>query len=198
MLSRILATLAVLAVAIGMPILNELTAGDSSKFSLVNINATSIFSQRKNDLKSNGWAEYKQCDSRWGGNQLGSCSLTVCSAGCAMSSVAMILQTKGASNDPGSLNSWLQNNGGYANGCDIYWGSVDAFGVTSFQGIEQASESEICNGLSAGHGIVANVNGGGHWVLLTGCAGGVFYVNDPGYDRTTYSMSEILQEAVYH
>jgi len=27
--------LAVLAVAIGMPILNELTAGDSSKFSLV-------------------------------------------------------------------------------------------------------------------------------------------------------------------
>ncbi len=76
---------------------------------------------------------------------------------------------------------------------------MDAWGATSFQGIEQASESDICNGLAANHGIIANVNGGGHWVLLTGCAGGgVFYVNDPYYSRSTYSMSEILQEAVYH
>ena len=71
--------------------------------------------------------------------------------------------------------------------------------MTTFRGIQRASESEICNGLSLGHGIVANVNNGGHWVLLTGCkGGGVFTVNDPGYSRTTYSMSEISQEAVYH
>jgi len=116
-----------------------------------------------------------------------------------MSSVAMILSTKGVWKNPGQLDEWLTQNGGYANGCDIYWGKVDAFGVTSFQGIERANEQEICNGLAAGHGIVANVNNGGHWVLLTGCAGnGVFYVNDPGYSRSTYSMSEISQEAVYH
>jgi hypothetical protein len=36
------------------------------------------------------------------------------------------------------------------------------------QGVEVANEQEICNGLSQGHGIVANVNNGGHWVLLTG------------------------------
>ncbi len=71
--------------------------------------------------------------------------------------------------------------------------------MTKFQGIETARESAICSGLSNKHGIIANVNGGGHWVLLTGCAGnGVFYVNDPGYSRTTYKMSEILKEAVYH
>ena len=98
----------------------------------------------------------------------------------------MILATKGVSQNPGSLDAWLTQNGGYANGCDIYWytlfllcqdlciliichrGSVDAFGVTHFVGIQQANENEICNGLAAGHGIVANVNGGGHWVLLTG------------------------------
>ncbi len=174
--------------------LAHITAGNPSKFTsdgkILESNAT---------VASYGWAEYKQCDSRWANQQLGTCDLTLCSAGCAMSSVAMILQTKGAGQDPSSLDIWLTNNGGYANGCDIYWGRVDAFGVTSFQGIEQANESEICNGLSQGHGIVANVNGGGHWVLLTACAGnGVFYVNDPGYSRTTYSMSEILQEAVYH
>ena len=62
-----------------------------------------------------------------------------------------------------------------------------------------ANESEICNGLSQGHGLVANVNGGAHWVLLTACLGnGVFAVNDPGYYKTSYTMSEILQEAVYH
>ena len=45
---------------------------------------------------SNGWTLYKQCDSRWAGQELGNCgSETICSAGCAMSSVAMIVATKG-------------------------------------------------------------------------------------------------------
>ena len=65
--------------------------------------------------------------------------------------------------------------------------------------IQTASEAAICSGVAAGHGIIANVNGGSHWVLITGCAGnGVFYVNDPGFNRNTYSFHEILREAVYH
>lgn len=65
--------------------------------------------------------------------------------------------------------------------------------------MEIADETAICNGLSAMHGIIANVNGGAHWVLLTGClGGGYFSVNDPGYSRTSYHISEILEEAVYH
>ena len=93
----------------------------------------------------------------------------------------------------------MTQNGGYANGCGLYWGKVDALGCTKFQAKETATESEICSGLSQGHGIVANVNGGSHWVLLTACLGnGVFAVNDPYFDKTSYTMSEILQEAVYH
>lgn len=147
-----------------------------------------------------GWVSYKQCDSRWANQQLGTCyATTICSAGCAMTSVAMMLKTKGVNIDPGSLDVWLTNNGGYASGCNIYWGKVDAFGVTTYMGQQYANENEICTGLSKNHGIIANVNNGGHWVLLTGCAGnGVFYVNDPGYSRTTYKMSEISIEAVYH
>ena len=117
---------------------------------------------------------------------------------CAMSSVAMILASKGVSQNPSTFDAWLTNNGGYAGGCNIYWGKADAFGVTSFRGIQQANEQEICNGLAKNHGIVANVNNGGHWVLLTGCrGGGVFTVNDPGYNRDTYGILEISQEAVY-
>eukprot|EP01034_Spumella_vulgaris_P042459 gene42459-52658_t len=116
-----------------------------------------------------------------------------------MSSVAMILATKGAGQNPSSFDSWLTTNGGYVNGCDLVWSKADAFGKTSFQGIQRANEGEICNGLAAGHGIVANVNNGGHWVLLTAClGGGNFAVNDPGYSRTSYSLGEISQEAVYH
>jgi hypothetical protein len=174
---------------------STLSAGDPSLFKSdgqIVYNATS-------DAKGS-WVMYKQCDSKWAYQELGYCaSLTICSAGCAMSSVAMMLKTKGANVDPASLDSYLTQHGGYVNGCDIIWAKADDFGVTTFQGMEKANESEICNGLSQMHGIIANVNGGGHWVLLTGCAGGgVFYVNDPGYSRTTYSMGEILQEAVYH
>jgi len=148
---------------------------------------------------ANGAPMYKQCDSSWGSQRLGTCGLTICQAGCAMSSVTMMLDAHGLSYNPSSLNSWLDGHGGYVSGCDIVWSAVDKLGRTSFQGIETASEAAICSGLSAGHGIIANVNGGKHWVLLTGCrGGGVFDVHDPGFNRATYSHSEILREAVYH
>ena len=126
--------------------LSQLSAGNPYKYDqfetppLKELNSTSY-----------GWTEYKQCDGRWANQQLGTCSLTLCSAGCAMSSVAMILATKGTGHNPSSLDSWLTQNGGYANGCDIYWGRVDAFGKTSFQGVQRANEQEICNGLAAGN-----------------------------------------------
>jgi hypothetical protein len=153
-----------------------------------------------NSTSSSSWVYYAQCDPSWANNELGTCgSTTICTAGCAMSSTAMMLKTKGVNVDPGSLNSWLKSNGGYASGCDIVWASVDAFGVTSFQGMEKADETAICNGLSAKHGIIANVHNGAHWVLLTGCLGnGMFSVNDPYYSTTSYSINDILEEAVYH
>jgi len=126
------------------------------------------------------WTLFKQCVAPWGGNRLGTCGLTVCQAGCAMSSVAMMLNTRGVATNPGAFNGWLTANGGYANGCDLIWARCDAFGKSQFQAIETASEATLCAGIAAGHAIVANVRGGTHWVLLTGCAGGgVFNVNDP-------------------
>ena len=158
-----------------------------------------IYESHGLNATSYGWTLYKQCDSKWANQQLGTCSDTICSAGCAMSSVAMILATKGAGKDPSSLNSWLKGHGGYSSGCLINWASVDALGYTKYQGKQSPTEQEICNGLAAGHGLVANVHNGGHWVLLTACAGnGVFYVNDPGYSTTTYRRSDIVDLAVYH
>ena len=153
-----------------------------------------------NSTSTGGWVYYNQCDSRWAYQQLGWCEgCDICHYGCAMSSVAMILATKGVDVNPSTFDIFLSDNGGYIDGCNIIWAMADAYGVTSFQGIEYADESSICNGLSQGHGIVANVMNGGHFVLLTGClGGGVFTVNDPGFAISTYSMDEILSLAVYH
>ncbi len=182
--------------------LKKMTAGHPSKY--VSHPPTNYDSMQNNGTavkgKSGGWVYYNQCDYRWANQRLGWCDdYTLCTGGCAMTSTAMILATKGVNINPSSLDDWLSNNGGYFNGCELYWGAIDAFGVTSFQGLETADEGDICNGLAQGHGIVANVNNGEHWVLLTGClGGGVFTVNDPAFNRDTYGIWEILWEAVYH
>jgi len=139
-----------------------------------------------------------QCDSEWGNNKLGTCSLTVCQAGCAMSCVAMALSTKGYDINPGTLNSWLDGHAGYESGCDIVWAAVNSFKVMTFQAMENANYATICAGAAAGHAIIINVRGGTHWVLVTGCSGGNYLVNDPYFNVNSYSPSDVLIEAVYH
>ena len=182
--------------------LKKLNSGDAKKFASNFASIPTYYGAQNATVtaKSYGWVEYEQCDYRWANQMLGWCQGTsICDAGCAMTSATMMLATKGINVDPGSLDDWLSNNGGYVDGCNIIWSSVDAFGVTAFQGMEVADEEAICNGLSQGHGIIANVMNDGHWVLLTGClGGGVFAVNDPGFNRDTYGIWEIVMEAVYH
>jgi hypothetical protein len=96
---------------------------------------------------------YKQCDGRWGGQELGTCAGdTICRSGCALSSVAMMLASRGVAIDPGSLDSWLTQHGGYSGGCNIAWGAVNAFGRATFIAIQTVNEGDICNGLGQGHG----------------------------------------------
>ncbi len=52
--------------------------------------------------------------------ELGTGGDTICQAGCAMSSVAMLLTTRGRGYNPGTLNSWLKGNGGYTQGDLMY------------------------------------------------------------------------------
>lgn len=56
--------------------------------------------------------------------ELGTGGDTICQAGCAMSSVAMLLTTRGRGYNPGTLNSWLKGNGGYAQGDLMYVGLI--------------------------------------------------------------------------
>merc|ERR1712107_215629 len=113
--------------------------------------------------------------------------------------MTMIIKTKGGNYNPGTMNSWLKSNGGYASGDLLVWGAVDKLGLVDFQAIETPDMQTVISGLNACHGIIANVRGGSHWVLLTGYAGdNNFNVNDPGFNQATYPFHEMLRFAVYH
>lgn len=65
---------------------------------------------------SRNYPLYKQCDPKWGNQQIGTSSKTICQVGCLMSSVAMALSGVGHNYNPSTLNSWLKGHGGYVGG----------------------------------------------------------------------------------
>ena len=79
---------------------------------------------------SRNYPLYKQCDSAWRDEQLGTSTNTICSAGCLMSSMSMALSGIGKNYNPSTLNKWLTNNGGYVSGDLFVWASVNSLGVT--------------------------------------------------------------------
>ena len=139
---------------------------------------------------------FKQCDSRWGSDRLGTSSNTICSAGCLMSSMSMALAGTGHGYNPQTLNRWLTSNGGYVSGDLFVWGAVNSLGLT-YEG--KVSNGQIKAKLDQGKVVICNVHNGGHWVLAYGYSGDNILVNDPGYSTTSYSLSQIVdgQNGIY-
>jgi hypothetical protein len=139
---------------------------------------------------------YKQCDTRWGSEHLGTSTTTICQAGCLMSSVAMALAGCGHSYNPSTLNTWLKGHGGYVSGDEFVWGSVKPLGF-AYEG--KIANSQIGSHLSAGNIVILNVHSGRHWVLATSISGSTVSVHDPGFSTTSYTLSEIVagQTSVY-
>lgn len=135
---------------------------------------------------SRSYPMYKQCDSQWGSDKLGTSSETICSKGCLVSSAAMALTGIGNSYNPRTLNKWLTSNGGYVSEDGFVWGSINKLGLT-FKG--KFANSQIKPNLDAGNVVICNVHNGGHWVLAHGYNGDNILVNDPGYSTNSYSLS---------
>ena len=146
---------------------------------------------------SRNYPLYKQCDSKWGNEQLGTSSTTICKAGCLMSSVAMALSGTGQNYNPSTLNKWLKGHGGYVSGDAYVWASVKPLGLNY---IGKVSNSNIASSLSAGHIVILNVHSGHHWVLAVSMSGSTIHVHDPGYSTTSYTLSEIVanNSGLYH
>ncbi|MEF3273101.1 MAG: carboxypeptidase regulatory-like domain-containing protein [Chloroflexus sp.] len=69
---------------------------------------------------STGWRVpfFTQLDWRWGSQRMPNCNDTIANIGCALTSLAMLLNSYGASTDPGTLNRCL----GSTVACPLYWG----------------------------------------------------------------------------
>ena len=132
---------------------------------------------------------YKQCDSKWGSEHLGTSANTICKAGCLMSSVAMALSGCGHNYNPGTLNTWLKGHGGYVSGDLFVWGSVKPIGLSY---VGKVTNANIASNLAAGHIVILNVHKGAHWVLATSISGSTIQVHDPGFSTTSYTLSEIV------
>mmetsp|Transcript_20040 Transcript_20040/g.23235 ORF Transcript_20040/g.23235 Transcript_20040/m.23235 type:complete len:207 (-) Transcript_20040:37-657(-) len=142
---------------------------------------------------------YKQCDSAWANKMIS--TKTICQVGCLMSSVSMILKSRGksvagATANPDTLNSWLKTHGGYSGNLFV-WGSVAPLGL-KYSGKTRSQKTVqecLCN---SGCEAILNVNNGGHWVLATGYDGSGYTVNDPGYSRTKYDYSGVGDVAIFY
>lgn len=45
--------------------------------------------------------------------------------------------------------------------------------------------------------MIANVDRGNHWVLVTGAGNGYYNINDPGYNRETVPSGQVVQFGWY-
>ena len=117
-----------------------------------------------------------------------------------MSSVSMILNDcgktpNGQSANPHTLNSWLKSHGGYVSGNLFVWGSVQTFGL-SFVGFASTA-ADIKSHFNQGHAVILNVNNGGHYVLMTGHTASGYTVNDPGFNKGSYTNGEVVKAGIY-
>lgn len=144
-------------------------------------------------------------DVRWADDQLGTCDLKLKDAGCAVTSVAMLIDyyagdspntcdnstPDGCFTDPGRLNTWLKANGGYVDGCSISWvvapGILQEHGgdmqyVTQIYGSYDDLKNDIDNELQQGNPVIVKIkyleDKGTHFVPIIGKQDGKYIIND--------------------
>ena len=140
---------------------------------------------------------YAQADGRWGRKRLANGPSTLAGEGCAVASAAMVLASYGADLDPGSLNKFLQDNGGFTGGGWLYWEKAAEFppGVAEHIYEADASHFLIDWNLLRGNPVIVRLrypNGITHFVVIVGKNGHEYLIRDPGhrYKDGLYFLSE--------
>lgn len=133
---------------------------------------------------------FAQADPQWGANAYAGSDSTIAQQGSALACLAMALHYAGIATDPGQLNATLSSENDYI-GAGINWGpatrdvSSDTLEFHAHRGTDTQYLSQI---LAMGYPViveVANSQGGGHYVLVTGYKNGQFLINDPGQANDT-------------
>ena len=160
------------------------------------------------------YRSWKQYDSRWGSQRLGSSSDTMAGYGCLITAIATLMVHSGCADengvDPGKLCTYLSNNGGFTSNGELYWakvdGAVEGFSLASWKvalsGSRYDKVAQIKSYLDRGYYIVVSVGHGEHWVAVDSVDGNSnVNIFDPGYSYTklfgNYSDEGITRIALF-
>jgi len=144
---------------------------------------------------------FRQADPRWHDDPLGKTTDTLGSAGCALTSAAMVMKWYGVDTDPQRLNAYLTGNGGYVGNGYIVW---EKAAELAKGGVVKAYEDlpsywEIDWQLMQGNPVIVRLHFPGgmtHFVVIAGKRGFDYLIRDPGagWDRGLYPLRDITPE----
>lgn len=116
------------------------------------------------------------------GDIMRTCNISIASAGCALTSVAMVFKYYGVNTSPPALNQCLGNDA-----CPIYWGTAASRcseGKVAYVGAPGFSYTTVDQDLAAGRPVIVYLARGSytHFVVVTGGSGQTpsgYTINDP-------------------
>jgi hypothetical protein len=128
---------------------------------------------------------FRQNDARWGKDPLGPSNDTLGSAGCAVSSAAMVLASYGIETDPQRLNSFLSEREGYTPRGWVYWEKAAEMAPERVRHVYEDLPSHrlIDTNLLRGNPVIVRLRypgGTTHFVVIAGKDGFDYLTRDPG------------------
>jgi peptidase C39-like protein len=144
---------------------------------------------------------FAQDDPRWADDELGPASSTMGEEGCAVSSAAMVLAFYGQDIDPGRLNAFLSESGGYTPQGWLYWEKAADYqpGLVRRAYEDLPSFFLIDSNLERGNPVIVRIrlpNGVTHFVVIVGKAGFDYLIQDPaaGGANGVYPLRKLAPE----
>jgi hypothetical protein len=140
---------------------------------------------------------FAQADPRWGRDQLATTPKTLGEEGCALSCAAMVLAGYGMDLDPGRLNTFLIQNGGYTERGWIYWEVAALYENAKVRhAYEDLPSYRLIDwNLLKGNPVIVRVRPPGrgtHFVLIVGKSGFDYIAQDPGSGGRQRPLGELL------
>ena len=137
----------------------------------------------------------------WKAQLLGESSNEIQMAGCALTSLSMVLKYYGVDTDPGRLNQWLKDNSGFMYGSAIVWSKaaemgsgIQYIGKQDFEG--DADLERIKSEIDSGYPVIARMGyqGTSHYAVICGYQGDTFYLNDPWYEDPGHTIDRVVKQ----
>jgi len=164
-----------------------------------------------NGINDSSWF-FSQNDPRWAKDQMGTSGLQIGNTGsgsnfivgygCAETCAAMVLKYWGVNVNPGTLNTWLNNNNGYSSGsANIVWSKPISFNPCNLScyPISRGTDNwTLLDSYLTQGPVIVEVDNGTHWVVVTQKIGSTHYINDPQPDLYSTISPKTLENTYKH